>query len=75
MNIDEKYEEMERFVSSLNREDLTVQKVFTEIVKKESTLTSDLDRNLFRDVVYGFLWCEPENLTKRREAGELDLYW
>lgn len=70
--IDRKIFEFESFVSSLNRDDITVQDVLTSIKKQESFLALDWERGLFRDIVYNSLWTEIDSLAKRRMNGELE---
>ncbi len=66
--------EFTSFVRSLNREDANMQETMAAIDEKESTLASDLEREFFRDVIYDWLWTEPESLADRRKSGELDVF-
>lgn len=72
MNVDQKYVEFELFCQSLNRDGITVQETVEAINERRATLDSDLERLLFDDTVYNYIWVEPESLAKRRIAGELN---
>jgi hypothetical protein len=75
MNVDQRCLEFELFCRSLNRDGITVQETVDAINEHRATLDSDLERSLFNDTVYNNLWVEPENLAKRRVAGELDNFF
>lgn len=57
------------FVRALNTDKLTPKEVIDRVRAKEKTVPNAA---YFFDIVYDWLWCEPESLMKRRENGELN---
>jgi hypothetical protein len=70
--VDQKIKELEQVVSKINSDTATVEELATEISRFQATLQTDLDKTIWKDVLFDNFMVDTDIQVNRRKSGEFD---